>query len=223
MHYVWSTGSTDPTITVNESGIYGLTITDSCRVGSDQIQVTILGNIPVDVGPDSILLCAGTPMISNWMMRMVVTSGRMVRPIRNIRLIHQASIVSDYDDGCAQSSDTIVVDVLDPPGPFTIGADTILCNDDVYVISFDESLGEFEWDDGSTESFFTVEEEGTYALTISNVCGEESAEVEVVHDETPVVELGPDEVFICNGDILTFDFEEESGKYSGKTAYELHL
>ena len=55
--FSWSTGSTDPTLTVTESGVYGLTITDSCRVGIDHIEDIILGNIPVEIGPDSVLLC----------------------------------------------------------------------------------------------------------------------------------------------------------------------
>ncbi|HZV44270.1 MAG TPA: hypothetical protein VFF90_07320, partial [Saprospiraceae bacterium] len=214
LHYVWSTGSTDPTLTVNESGIYGLTITDSCRVGSDQIQVTILGNIPVDLGPDSVMICAG----ETYEIELNDDYGEYTwqdgSDDAEYSIESTGVYIVNYDDGCAQSSDTIVADFLDPPSPFTLGADTIICNDDDLVLSLEESLGDFEWDDGSTESSYTIDEDGTYALTISNMCGEESAEIEVVYDESPAVELGPDEAFICIGEILTFDFDEEEGIYS---------
>jgi gliding motility-associated-like protein len=212
-HYVWSTGSTDPTITVYESGVYGLTITDSCRVGSDHIQVTILGNIPVDLGPDSVMICAG----ETYDIQLDVENGTYEwqdgsnDPEYSIESSGIYSV--SWDDGCALSADTIVVNVLDPPSPFTIGPDTLLCDDDEFEISFDENLGDFEWSDGSDESSFTIDEEGTYSLTISNACGEESAAFEVSHGDSPVVELGPDEVHICNGDVLDFELDIDAGSY----------
>ncbi|MGB4849158.1 MAG: gliding motility-associated C-terminal domain-containing protein [Saprospiraceae bacterium] len=227
-HYVWSTGSTDPTITVNESGVYGLTITDGCMVGFDNIQVDILGNIPVDVGPDSVLICEG----ETYEIELDDTNGEYVwqdgstDPSYSIASPGQYSVT--YDDGCAQSADTIEVDVLAPPGPFTLGSDTILCDNDEFEISFDADLGDFEWSDGSTESSYTLESEGTYALTISNSCGVESDEIELVHGVSPFVELGFDEVFICNGDFLTFDLDEDQGNYvwqdsSTDNVYEISL
>jgi len=212
-HYVWSTGSTDPTITVNESGDYGLTITDSCRVGIDVIHVDILGNIPVDLGPDSVLICAGETYDIQLDDEFGTYEWQDGSNDPEYSIDSPGAYIVNYDDGCAQSADTIVVNVLDPPSPFTLGEDTLLCDDNEFVISFDENLGDFEWSDGSDASSFTVEEEGTYALTISNVCGEENAEIEVTHGDSPVVELGPDEVSMCNGDNLDFELDIDAGSY----------
>lgn len=211
--FVWSTGSTDPTLTVTESGVYGLTITDSCRVGIDYIEVIILGNIPVEIGPDSVLLCQG----ESYNIELDGAYGEYAwqdgsdDPMYVIESPGTYSVI--YDDGCAVSGDTIVVDVLDPPIPFTLGEDTLMCDDAEYFISFDQSLGAFEWSDGSDESSFTIEEEGSYALTISNVCGEESAGIEVEYGESPDVNLGHDVVFICQGDIIAFELDEDEGSY----------
>lgn len=211
--FSWSTGSTDPTLTVTESGVYGLTITDSCRVGIDHIEVIILGNIPVEIGPDSVLLCQG----ESFNIELEGAYGEYTwqdgsdDPMYMIESPGTYSVI--YDDGCAVSGDTIVVDVLDPPTPFTLGEDTLLCDDNEYFISFDQSLGEFEWSDGSDESSFTIDEEGSYALTISNVCGEESAGIEVEYGESPDVNLGHDVVFICQGDIIAFELDGDEGSY----------
>lgn len=211
--FSWSTGSTEPTLTVTESGVYGLTITDSCRVGIDHIEVIILGNIPIEIGPDSVLLCQG----ESFNIELDGAYGEYTwqdgsdDPMYVIESPGNYSVI--YDDGCAVSGDTIVVDVLDPPAPFTLGEDTLLCDDNEYFISFDQSLGEFEWSDGSDESSFNIDEEGSYALTISNVCGEESAAIEVEYGESPDVNLGHDVVFICQGDIIDFELDEDEGSY----------
>lgn len=212
-HYVWSTGSTSPTLTVTESGDYGLTITDSCRVGYDHIHVDILGNIPVEIGPDSISFCNG----ESYEIELNDEFGAYTWQDGSDDAeytIDAAGVYSvTFDDGCAQSADTIVVEVLYPPLPFSLGPDTLLCDDDEFDISLDENLGEFEWSDGSDESSITIEEEGTYSLTISNTCGEESAEFEVSHGDSPDVELGPDESSMCNGQSIDFELDFDQGSY----------
>ncbi len=212
-HYVWSTGSTDPALTVTESGMYGLTITDGCRVGFDNIQIDILGNIPVNLGPDSVLICEGETyeIELNDDFGQYEWQDGSTDPSYSIESPGQYIVT--YDDGCAQSADTIQVDVLAPPGPFTLGSDTLLCDDDQFDISFDADLGDFEWSDGSTASSYTIASEGIYALTISNSCGEESNEIEVTHDVSPYVEFGYDEISFCNGDFPVFNLDEDEGSY----------
>jgi len=212
-HYVWSTGSTDPTITVTESGVYGLTITDGCMVGSDNIQVDIFGNNPVDLGPDSVLICEGETYEIELDDELGEYAWQDGSDDASYEIESPGVYAVTLDDGCAISADTIVMDVLAPPAAFTLGPDMILCDDDDFDISFEETLGEFEWSDGSNESSYTIESEGTYTLTISNSCGEESDEIEVTHDESPYVDLGVDEIFICNGDDLNIHLDEDEGSY----------
>jgi hypothetical protein len=75
------------------------------------------------------------------------------------------------DDGCDVTTDEVTVTVVDPPAPFTLGDDTYLCPGFDITYSFDPSLGDFLWSDGSTSENFSIDVGGTYSLTISNMCG----------------------------------------------------
>ncbi|MEM1219959.1 MAG: gliding motility-associated C-terminal domain-containing protein, partial [Bacteroidota bacterium] len=53
--YIWSNGSTDPTILVEESGFYAVTITTDCRIFEDDIALDFIPPIAYDLGPDQFL------------------------------------------------------------------------------------------------------------------------------------------------------------------------
>jgi hypothetical protein len=139
-------------------------------------------------------------------------NGMTVRMILNIPSTAGTYSVT-LDDGCDLSSDALEVSVTDPPAPFDLGADTFFCEGDVIQYQFDPSLGDFEWQDHSNSSSYTIDEAGTYALTISNDCGEESDEVEIEAIIPPDFTLGPDSVILCNLDVLEFDFDPGLGDF----------
>ena len=135
--------------------------------------------------------------------------------------ISSAGIYSvTLDDGCHLSSDTIEVTTTDIPLPFTLGNDTILCDGEMITISLDPSLGEFEWQDGSDDPSYSINSDGTYSLTVSNMCGEQTDELEVDVIDPPMVFLGPDAV-LCPNQIIDINLDVEMGEYfwqDGSTA-----
>ena len=59
--FTWSDGSHGPTLEVNISGVYALTITDGeCNFGIDSVEITITSSIdPIELGPPQLTLCEG--------------------------------------------------------------------------------------------------------------------------------------------------------------------
>jgi PKD repeat protein len=211
--YIWEDGSNDQTLVVTESGTYSLTLTDGCNYGIDSIEVIINGNFdPIDLGPADLVLCNGDeypisldPDLSEYEWQDGSNS-----PEYTITTSGTYSVT--LDDGCAVSTDEINIFFLDPPAPFAMGEDTILCAGDEIELSFDASLGDFVWQDGSSSSTYVVNEGGTYAVTISNMCGEESDEIIISDLEVPEVEIGPDEISICDGEILEIEIDVALGE-----------
>lgn len=201
-YYHWEDGSAGPTLTVTESGTYSLTISDGCNIGIDSIEVTIGGgNPPVDIGPANVVLCEGeTYSISldpdlfeyEW-------NDGSAGPEYSIT---DAGIYSvTLDDGCTSSTDAIEVSIMSPPLPINLGDDGPLCSGDVIDYNFDPGLGDFVWQDGSMSPTYTIEGGGTYSLTISNMCGEVSDAITIIDLDVPEVELGPDDIQLCSGEI----------------------
>ncbi len=224
--YHWSDGSQGPTLWVNTTGTYSLTVSYGCNDYEDAIEVNIINPAPVDIGPPSIVLCAGDtysvsldPLLGEYEWN----DGSM-NPDYNIT--NAGTYTITMYDGCDLTSDTMVVSVFEPPSPFSLGQDTILCAGDNINYQFDPLLGNFEWQDGSTNNSYQVDGEGIYALTISNQCGEASDEIEITSVSPPDFLLGPDSVFLCSGDVLTIDLDPGIGNFlwqdgSTNSSYEI--
>ena len=211
-YFEWSDGSHGATLEVTESGIYSVTISDGCNQGTDEIEVIIAGNYePVDVGPDEVEICNGEtytisldPELSTYEW-----NDGSNEPEYSITTSGTYSVT--LDDGCLITSDQITVDVLDPPLPIDLGPDFYLCAGDEYQFSLDPGQGDFNWQDNSTAPSFTVTEAGTYAVTISNICGVESDEINIYGMEAPMVEISPDEQVLCGGEVLDIEVDPQMG------------
>jgi len=212
LHYTWEDGSHNPTLVVNETGTYALTVSDGCNYGIDSIDVTIGGNHdPVEFGIDALTICNGDsydvsfdPDISEYQWDDGSTG-----PEYSITTAGVYAVT--LDDGCSVSSDAITISVLDPPSPFDLGDDMPICFDDEIVYDFDFTLGDFLWQDGSTSSSYTITEGGSYSLTISNMCGEESDQIILTDLEVPEIEIGDDVQVLCNGTIIDIEIDPSLG------------
>jgi len=210
--FLWSDGSTGPTLVVTESGVYTLTVTDGCNQGVDSVEVTILGTAPpVELGPADVIICAGEEYTLSLDpdLETYTWSDGSNDPEYSITTTGTYSVT--LDDGCQASTDEVNVIVLDPPSPFTLGEDAFLCSGDEIEIVFDPTLGDFLWQDGNTSSTYTIDIGGDYSLTISNICGMETDDLVISDLEVPDVQIGPDEQTICSGDILEIEIDPDLG------------
>jgi len=213
--FLWSDGSTGPTLTVTQSGTYSLTITSGCsNFGEDNIDVTInISAPPVDIGPPNVTICSG----QSYTISLNPTAGDYTWQDGSTSPNYSISLSGLYqvtlDDGCDVTTDQIIVTVLNPPAPFSLGADAILCSGDVISYSFDPTLGSFLWQDNTTSSSYIINAGGQYSLTITNTCGEISDDVVVNDVAPPLVELGAPQISICAGQNFTLNLDPNVGDY----------
>ena len=94
-----------------------------------------------------------------------------------------------------------------------LGVDTLLCeekNDILALDATDLNAETYEWQDGSTSPLFTVTEEGTYAVTITDECNVVTDEILVDYTNCTICEI-----FIPNGFSPDFNgFNDEFKPFS---------
>ncbi|HZV71360.1 MAG TPA: gliding motility-associated C-terminal domain-containing protein [Saprospiraceae bacterium] len=205
--YHWEDGTTADTLNITTSGNYALTISDGCNIGIDSIDVTIEGNPQsVEIGTDSITICNGDhfdiSLDPNWNY---VWSDGTTSP--DISLSSSGNYSVTLDDGCDISADTIYLNVLSPPAPFSLGIDTAICQGSIISYNFDPSLGEFIWQDGIIGAEYEISDPGTYALTISNICGSATDDIVISDLPVPDVELGSQIFSLCTGSTLLINLD----------------
>ena len=203
--YQWGDGSEDSTLFVTESGIYSVTITLGCTQGTGEIEVIFHGEEEVELGPDEITICENEPYVisldpggNNYTWQDGSTSAEYT-------ITNPGLYIVTLDDGCQLSYDAIQVNVIGPPEPFSFGEDTYVCPNEQIEFDFDFTIGEFLWQDGSTDSHISITEPGNYSLTITNMCGSYSDDILVSAFYPPVFDLGPDSIILCEG--LSYDIQ----------------
>jgi len=211
--YEWSDGSHGQTLTVYTTGTYSVTASYACSTYEASIDVDISAGANFDIGPDEVNLCEGEV----YSISLDENLGDYEWNDGSNDTEYDISAPGVYavtlDYGCAQSSDTVEVTVTSPPAPFDLGMDTFFCDGDVILYQFDPTLGDFEWQDHSSASTYVVDNAGTYALSISNECGEESDEIDIEMISPPDFYLGPDSIILCDLEVLDLDFDPEMGAF----------
>ncbi|MFK8039570.1 MAG: LamG-like jellyroll fold domain-containing protein [Crocinitomicaceae bacterium] len=84
--------------------------------------------------------------------------------------------------------------------PF-LGNDTTLCIGETLTLSGPNLGGTYVWQDGSTDSVFTVTQGGTYHVNVSVSCEVYTDTIEVAYTPMPQFNLGND-VLLCQGETL---------------------
>jgi len=208
--YTWSDGSHKPNLTVFASGEYTVTVQYGCDIDEATIEVEVYNPPSVDIG-DDIILCEGDVTIISLDPSIGDYEWQDGSSSTNYAISDEGEFHVTLDDGCDVTHDTVEVTLLDPPSPFSLGADTFLCPGDDVDFILDPDLGVFQWQDGSDDPTYVIDEAGTYMLTISNMCGAAMDEIEVVEISPPFFNLGPDTSVICQGEEIDILLDPDIG------------
>ncbi|MEP6645647.1 MAG: gliding motility-associated C-terminal domain-containing protein [Saprospiraceae bacterium] len=226
VQYLWSDGSISPTLTVNQTGEYKLTITSGCDYGIDSIHVTITDKPPVEINPDQVTICQGDQYVINLDPSLGDYTWNDGSTDLNYFITSSGTYSVTLDDGCDLTSDEIEVEVVQPPPAISLGNDTVLCLGTVIGYFFNPSLGDFHWQDGSTDHVYSISEGGTYAVTISNMCGSTDAAIVIDEISETSVNLGPPVDVICDNEFIDINLDDDYASFvwqDGSTDPSYHI
>ncbi|MEO0897562.1 MAG: gliding motility-associated C-terminal domain-containing protein [Bacteroidota bacterium] len=109
-------------------------------------------------------------------------------------------------DSCGFPSRRIfIVRTTDPATIQPTIDDSTLCIGDVATfLAFNPLVESYQWQDGSTDSALTVTTGGTYWVERTNICGTVRDSFDVVDQDVPTFDLGPDDT-LCQGTTVLLD------------------
>lgn len=210
--YDWSTGENTETITVDQSGTYGLTTisTDLC-INSDVVEVQInevpeidLGNEIVDCDGTSVSLDAEHSEAIDYLWSTGANTPRIE--------VHEAGIYSVElitSLGCAFIEE---VEVLFDPIPEIDLEDEMAACDEL-LLDAGRDGDTYAWSTGATDRTIEVEASGIYSVLVGNDHGcTNYQEVNVVINTSPTIDLGSDQT-LCYGETLTLTSGDEENDH----------
>jgi hypothetical protein len=204
--YLWSTTSTNQSVTVGALGQYWVQATDSVGcVASDTVEITANYPTPsINLGNDTTICAADNISLG------VPSSFSSVlwsdNSTSNTVFANAATWwVQVTDSNACSGSDTIVISSL-PVVNVNIGSDTTLCPGDTLVVDAGTGFSNYQWSHGFLTQTAPIGATGTYWVDVTDSigCGGSDTINVTVLTINLNVDLGNDTT-ICDGDSLLLD------------------
>lgn len=201
--YLWSNNDTTSSITVNAAGTYLVIVSDAC--GSDTVsQITNVLPLPTAVitasGPTT--FCAGDSVLltasggTSYLWSTGDTSASIVATTAG-----SYTVTSSNGCGTATASQVISISPL-PVASITANGPVSFCAGDSVTLTASGG-GSYLWSTTSTASSIVVNAAGVYSVTVTNTCGSNTAQQNVMILPAPVALVsasGP--TTFCEGSTL---------------------
>lgn len=200
--YEWSNGSSDTTtITVDETGIYRVTVTDSFGCQAESIFGFQVSTYPSLSVPDSLYYCEDSSNTLEAISTEAVTfnwsTGESGAAIE-VASMGQYRVTVTNGFGCAVVDSVEVVEVA-VPSP-TISGDLSLCPEDSTTLQVLNTYSQYAWSTGATESAILIDSPGAYQVTVTDELGC-VATTNIIIDDVPDTDVDIQSIdLFCTGD-----------------------
>ena len=203
--YLWSNGETTQSISVNQSGLYSVTVTSPAGcTGTSQLNVTaqpspnpqISGTLNICDG-ETTTLNAG----NNFFTYLWNDGSSQQTLIANQSGTYFVTVTNSI--GCA-GVDSVTVLVEPTPTPDIMGI-LAICEGEATLLETEAGFANYLWSDGSTGTSLNVTAGGNYSVTVTSQAGcSGSNTVTVVESPNPEPDITGD-LQICEGETATLD------------------
>lgn len=210
--YLWNTGATSNTISINTSGIYWVEVQNSCGTKRDSIQVTtqpgLVINLPADTSicNPNILLLSVPVQNTSYLWSTGNTSNSIV-------VSSSGTYSITLTNACQQISQSINVSFVNSVPSVDLGPDLIRCG----IAPINEVLSattananKYQWNTGAITSSIVATQKGLYWLKVSNGCGSKTDSIYIIGDPEPTRIAN---FSLCNANPVELDAKNVGATY----------
>ncbi len=211
--YLWSTGALSQIIEVSLPGTYTLTITNACGSYSDDVDVILVDEPTVDLGPDQ-YICFGQAYFLN--AEYIGTGPAATylwstnETLPAIAAFNEGFYSVTVTNQCGFAIDQIFIG-NDYPLNINLGNDTTICSGDTLTLDPGVSGNSYYWSTTENTPTIDVTVSDSYSVDIENACGIYSDFINITV-ENITVDLGPDTT-LCPGSTIEFDAMNPGNSY----------
>lgn len=217
--YQWQDGTIAHTDTARTPGLYWLDISNQCGSKRDSVVVSLLNPPSAFTLGNDTSLCVGsaitlTPnpaLTGNYLWQDGSTNNTFAANSMGLYWLQ-------VSNNCGAARDSINIAIANPPAIFSLGADTTVCTGSTVLLSpIPEPIGSFAWQDGSTDSTYTANNQGNYWLSVTNNCGVASDTMLLTTVDYPLYPFNDLVVDTCTDAPVTLDAQNSGMAYIWST------
>lgn len=200
--YLWQDNSTGAIYSVNEPGIFAVTVTNQNCSSSDTINIAYTGIDPIDLGQDT-TLCIGASLVLDAGISNATFEWHDHSTASTFSVSQPGTFWVTALAGNCSTSDTIEVNYLSLLS-LDLGPDTTLCMGQTYTADATLPGATYRWQDQTTAPAFLITHPGRYWVDVSIGGCMVSDTIDVAFTIIPDPELGADTT-LCEGVTLLLD------------------
>ncbi|MDB5228749.1 MAG: domain containing protein [Bacteroidota bacterium] len=194
--YQWSTGATSPSISVNQTGTYTVTVTVNGCSTSDNIQVTVLDPpSPFNLGTDTTYCGSFIQVLSTGISTTTWSTGTTAS---TITVNQPGTYIAVISNKCGSETDSITLQQLPLP-LVNLGNDTIICNGSIELKITDPNIQSILWSTGEQTTSIPVTDAGIYWVRVTALNNCANSDTILVSDDC-TAEIYIPNAFTPNGD-----------------------
>ena len=196
--YEWQDGSTDPTFTSDQAGVYSVIVNVFGCIDSDELLVTVNEpSLTLDLGADQnicdqslYILSAANPNVESYEWQNGSTDSTFV-----VTSSGEYSVLMTDIFGCTYT-DTIVLNLNNTPVVDLGDAELNVCQGNEFTLDVTTPNATYLWQDGSTDPIYTSDQPGLYSVIVDVSGCVDSAELLVtINEPSLTLDLGEDQNF----------------------------
>ena len=191
---LWNTGATEQTLAVTATGTYILGATNGYCTDADTVHV-LFNPAPANNLTDR-TACIGQAVVldaGNSGASFAWGGGETTQTI-TVATSGQYSVTVTGGNGCV-SMFTAAVSFIPPPA-VQLGADTVLCADQMLLLDAGNPGNTYQWSTGATTQILPVGISGTYTVSVDNGYCSTSDEIVVIFNPVPA-RLATHQYYTC--------------------------
>lgn len=206
--YLWSTGATTNSVSVNTDGTYWLQITDGCGTSSDTVEISTT-TIAVNAGNDSTLCTSSSIMLGEtpvatggtspytyaWLPAAGLDNATLANPEAIPTNTTTYTLTVTDDNGCL-GHDTIILTIGSGSVAITAPENTI-CPGDALTLTATANADSYVWSTGETTAAVTINTPGDYWVQSTTADCDANDTITITAGEAPVFSLGNDTI-VCS-------------------------
>jgi gliding motility-associated-like protein len=201
-NFLWSNGTSLPTVTVNTVGNHWLQITDNlgCR-WRDTIHVQLKTLPNFSLGNDTAICLRDTLLLNATVSGATGYTWNTGATTPQIKISQGGIYWCDVNNqGCIYRDSMAVT--IKPLPVINLGNDTTLCENTTLLLHAQNPGSGYLWNTGSTGQTYLVSQAGLYSVTVTNSNCVNKDSIAIAYELKPRFSLGNDKL-VCPGETVT--------------------
>ena len=198
-NYSWSSGATTNTASVNTAGVYSVSVSNVCGQASSSVSITSLPTPTISIASSTTILCPSNSAVLSALSNETNYSWSNTATTSTISVNSAGVYTASVSNLCGVASASISITTMQTPTISVASTSSVLCPNGSATLIASSNENNYNWSSGATTNSISVNSNGIYSVTVSNLCGQASSSITISSLPIPTISVSSSTTSLCPG------------------------